>query len=360
MPSVAYIDICCTKCMAFVFDEDTGRLMQELKFESSEDMIPQNLDLPEGIESTVVSIPFKELGLRAMDIPISNLDNIRNVLPFELEGLVLGDPQQMVIDAVSIGDGPEGKKRVLAVYIEKKKLGKILDDLKAQGVDPRAVTSSEVGEIVKELRSGLNLSELLEKSLDTDDEAQRDRARAETTNPTLNFRMGEFAYTKETQKNLRMLIMTGALALALILAFSGHLALKATALGNQADMFEKNAMAAYSELFPGADLKDAKGLKYKAEAKVKALKGKTTLYRDADALKLLFSLKDSVTPEVKVTEITVDDKAVVLRGTAPGLGEINSFRDSLEGFLNEVTLTESGADASGGTGFTITAKKATK
>ncbi|KKK80410.1 hypothetical protein LCGC14_2823750, partial [marine sediment metagenome] len=53
---------------------------------------------------------------------------------------------------------------------------------------------------------------------------------------------------------------------------------------------------------------------------------------------------------------------------AEGLDDVHAFRDSLagshadslNGFLEEVTISESGAAAAGGTGFTITALKGYK
>lgn len=342
---------------AYVFEQDTGRLMQEFSF-TLEDEI--TIELPEGVEETVVSVPLDMLGIRAIDIPMDDPDRIRDVLPFELEGLVLGDPSQMVFDAVLLGSGPleEGQKqRVLAAYIEKEKLGSLLGSLKKAGIDPRAVTSSELGELVKGIREGKELFGLMEEAASRSAEQRLDRARLEAESPTVDFRRGEFAYTKETEKTLRMGIRTAALAVALVLVLSGHMALKAMNLGKEAAAIEQSTLQVYASLFPGEKPESTKGLRYRAEAKVKALRGKAALFREASTLQLFMSLKDTAREGLRLTEITVDSNAVILRGTATSPEIIHALKDDLGGFLEEVTISESGAAASGGTGFSISAKK---
>ncbi len=376
MPHVAYMEITGgtsgDQVRAYVFEQETDRLMQEFSFSLGQDT---TVELPEGLEDTIVSVPLDWFGIRAMELPMDDPESIRDVLPYELEGLVLGDPSGMVMDAVLLDsldpdpnrdsaasdgdkitmDGPNS--HVLAVYMEKQKLGSLLDSLKHSGIDPRAVTSSELGELVQSLRSGGDLSGLVAGSSPLEDQQLPDRARAEILAPTVNFRRGEFAYTKEAQKTRRMFIRTAALAVALVLALSGHMVLKAVGLGKEAAAIEAQTLKMYSALFPGEKPENVQGLRYKAEAKVSQLKEQAQLYREAGALDLLMSLKDTARQGLKLTEITVDSNAVILRGTADSPEAIHAFKADLGEFLDKVTIAESGAAASGGTGFSITARK---
>lgn len=379
MPKVAYLELMGDESRAYVFEEETGRLVQELSFEFDAGST-FSLELPEGVRETIVSVPLNKLGIRALDIPISDRGQIRDVLPFELEGMVLGDPQEMVIDAVPLTSPEEGslpdekqdpnqKQRVLAVYMENEKLASLLGSLKNAGIDPRAVTSSELAEMVRGLKSGNSLTDMVAGAISLDESERLELARNESTGePTVNFRMGRFAYTREEEKTRRMLFYTLALAAALVLTLAGHMFLKASSLSKEAAAIDAKSVAIYLELFPGKKPQTTKGLRYKAEAKVKALRDKAELYREAGVLGLLMGLQDSMVQGLKLTEITVDSRAVVLRGTAEGLDDVHAFRDSiagshadsLNGFLKEVTISESGAAAAGGTGFTITALKGYK
>ena len=373
MPKVAYLELMGNESRAYVFEEETGRLVQEISFEFEPGGAGGGLSigLPEDVGETVVSVPLNELGIRALDIPISDIQRVRDVLPFELEGMVLGDPQEMVIDAVSLASLKEGeapvpdekqdqKQRVLAVYMENEKLASLLDSLKNAGIDPRAVTSSELAEMVRGLKSGNSLTDMVSGAISLDESERLELARNESTQePTVNFRMGRFAYTKEAEKTRRMLLRTAALAAALVLALAGHMFLKASSLSKEASAMDAKSVGIYLELFPGKKPQSTKGLRYKAEAKVKALRGKAELYREAGVLGLLMGLQDSMMQGLKLTEITVDSRAVVLRGTAESLDDVHALRDSLD-FLEEVTISESGAAAAGGTGFTITALKGYK
>ena len=369
MPRVAYMEISGDQGRAYVFEQESGRLMQEFSFSLGEGA---TVELPEGVGETVVSVPLDRLGIRAMEIPIDNPESIRDVLPFELEGLVLGDPSQMVMDAVPLDQADDAddttdlnninniNRRVLAVYIDKQRLASLLGSLKRSGIDPSAVTSSELGELVHALRSGGELTDLIAANDPLTDEKLLERARAEIVAPTVNFRRGEFAYTKETEKILRMFMITAALSVALVLALSGHMALKAVGLAKEAAAIEARTLQTYSALFAGERPESVKGLRYKAEAKVKELRDRSQLYREAGALDLLMSLKDTTRAGLKLTEITVDSNAVILRGTAGSTEAIQGFKDDLGAFLEQVTIAESGVAASGGTGFSITARKGGK
>ncbi len=379
MPKVAYLELMGGQSRAYVFEEETGRLVQEIsfKFDAGGAL---SIGLPEDVGEAIVSVPLNELGIRALDIPISDIQRVRDVLPFELEGMVLGDPQEMVIDAVSLATSQEDplpnekqdqnrKQRVLAVYMENEKLDSLLGSLKNAGIDPRAVTSSELAEMVRGLKSGSNLTDIVAGAISLDESERLELARNESTGePTVNFRMGRFAYTREEEKTRRMLFYTLALAAALVLTLAGHMFLKASSLSKEAAAIDAKSVGIYLELFPGKKPQSTKGLRYKAEAKVKALRDKAELYREAGVLGLLMGLQETKRQGLKLTEITVDSRAVVLRGTAEGLDDVHAFRDSiadshadsLNGYLKEVTISESGAAAAGGTGFTITALKGYK
>ncbi|MCK4911081.1 MAG: hypothetical protein KAR83_05545, partial [Thermodesulfovibrionales bacterium] len=66
MPRVAFMEINGDQGRAYVFEQETGRLMQEFSFSLGEGAA---VELPEGVGETVVSVPLELLGIRAMEIP---------------------------------------------------------------------------------------------------------------------------------------------------------------------------------------------------------------------------------------------------------------------------------------------------
>jgi type II secretory pathway component PulL len=351
---VAYIELSGDGGTAYVLEQETGRLLQELSIEAGEGL--EGFRLPEGVEEAVVSLPLSSLGIRAMDLPLEDPERVREVLPFELEGLILKDPSEVVLDAVVLDDLGD-KRRVLAVYIEKDRLAPLLEGLAGAGIDPRAVTSSELGALVEKLKEGEGLARLIDEGAGLDESERLDRARIEASGPTVNFRRGEFEYTRETARTLRMLIKTAVLAGVLLAALSAHLFLKAADLRKEAGALEGRTLALYSEIFSGEKPASTKGLVYKAEAKIKALREKAALYAEAETLGLLMDLQKTARPEIKLIEITVDRSAVTLSGNAGGLEDVDKLKTALQEFLNDVSITESGAAAAGGIGFTIKARR---
>lgn len=338
----------------YVLEQETGRIMQELSLNNEEGLA--GLVLPEGVEEAVVSLPLSAIGIRAIEIPIPDPERVREVLPFELEGLILKDTSEIVLDAVVLDDEGE-KRRVLAVYLAKEKIGTLLKELEDRGIDPRAVTSTELGVLAEKLKGGEGLAKLIAEGVALDEPGRLDRARLEASAPTVNFRRGEFAYTKETARTLRMLVKTAILAGVLLAAFSAHLFLRAADLGREARALENRTLALYSEVFDGEKPSNTTGLVYKAEAKIRALKEKSSKYAEAGTLDLLMDLQKTARPETKLIEITVDSAGVTLSGNTGELEDVDKLKTALQEFLDDVSITDTGPAAAGGIGFTIKARR---
>ena len=53
----------------------------------------------------------------------------------------------------------------------------------------------------------------------------------------------------------------------------------------------------------------------------------------------------------------MDLSAVTLSGNAGGLEDVDKLKTALQEFLNDVSITDTGAAAAGGIGFTIKARR---
>ena len=353
MSRMAYIELSDGKGTAFVFDLDNWHLLQELDFS-----LETGLEgLTEGEElEYVISVPISKLGIRALDLPMDDLDRVREVLPFELEGLILADPATVTHDAVFLTDTGE-TRRVLAVNMEDKALSELLSGLKTLHIDPKCITSSELGELAAQVRSGGSLAELISAGVKPDEATARARARSEAETPTVNFRRDRFSYTRDIETVKRHAIKALGLLAAVFLLLLIHFWLNASIVERKARALEDQSLTLYSSLFPDQEARSSKGLGFKAKAGISELEKEAELYRGADALGLMMKLQEHKIEGLTISDITVDLATVTLRGTAKGLEPVHSLKGALEGFLYEVKLTESGVDAKGGTGFTITARK---
>lgn len=81
--------------------------------------------------SVLAGIPPHELSMRVVELPFEDMKKIREVLPFELAGLLHVNVEDSITDAVPLGDG-----KVLAFAVEKNRLRDYIEVLDSLGLDP--------------------------------------------------------------------------------------------------------------------------------------------------------------------------------------------------------------------------------
>jgi hypothetical protein len=156
-------------------------------------------ELEDRIEDCWLSLPLEMLNFRVLELPFTDIQRIREVLPFELEGLILGSPDDYIIDALPLST--EGStQHVLAVYMEKDTLGKLLEGLGRLNLDPRVVTSIDLGRIMEARPSEDELADLLVKGPAEAIDDREASALKEMSESTINLRKGELSYTKEAEQ----------------------------------------------------------------------------------------------------------------------------------------------------------------
>lgn len=351
----AFFDITGNNGRLYVFED--GALREGIPFELSEDQRFFTGELPEDIGEVLVSLPLEMLDFRMLELPISEPARVREVLPFELDGLILGGAEGVVVDALVLKEPRGEKHRVLAVFVEREKIRALLGRLSELGLDPRAITSLELAHAVK-ISSGTEElgSMLLEPS--TLAESERPAAAlAELSDLTINLRRGEFAYTRDIEKTRRSLMLTALALVLLLLLFAGDLGLRTLKLGKQTAVLESEIVSLYSGMFPGEKPKSARGLAYKAKALLKEARGKEAQLKGLYPLEFLMSLQEARPPEVVFTDITLDREFVSLKGEARTLSDVQKAKAALEGFLSEVKISETGQSVKEKVSFTISARE---
>ena len=306
-------------------------------------------NIPSDIENAYLSLPLAFLNCRVIELPFSGKDRIREVLPFELDGMILGGPDNVVFDNVVI-DTLDDKYRVLAVYVEKTVLRSILEKLRSLGIDPVFVTSIELRPALKDFE--------FTKLLAPASLAEKDRtglALEEMKTPTIDLRRGEFAYTRETEKTRKSLRVTTVLLILTALIWAGYLAFQVVSTRSEIASVRNEMRKQYQEIFPGE--KNIVNEFYQLKSHMKELKGKEDVFVGVNALDLLLKLSQIDRQGSMINEVVVDRTNITLRGDAPSLSDIQQFQGRLKNAFEEVNITDSRSSAQGRMLFTITVRE---
>lgn len=307
----------------------------------------------EDIEESFLSLPLSLLSFRILELPFSDMEKIRDVLPFELDGLILGGSERIVFDLHPLGE-TNGKYKTLVIYLMKDTLGMILDRFKTAKVDPRMVTSIELASVYDSFGSEEEIPNLLLNPKPIADENRMDVAIKEIAHPTLNLRRGEFSYTVDSEKTKRSLKLTAILVACLGLVFLSDTTLKSLSTKRGISSVKDEMRKTYLGVFPNE--KRITNELYQMKAHLKELKEKERLFIGISPLHFLLDLTSVSEPGTSFTEITIDKERIVLKGECPSLSHVQRVKKSLERFLMDVNISDTKAFSQDRTLFTITAK----
>lgn len=356
---IAFFDI--TEGQLYIFDRKFGILKDKIPFSTGEGFELRiegtTAPLPYDIEETYVSLPLQMLNFRGLELQISDVNKIREVLPFELEGLILGDPESVVIDACVVEEQND-RQKVLAVYTDKSPLKGLLEGLRALNMDPRVVTSIDLGQALDE--ASASLTELSRKLLEgklVEGDGRVERALKEIEKYTVNLRRDELSYTKDVERTKKSLRFTAAAALLLMLFFSADMALKTVRMKKETAGIENEILKMYSSIFPDEKPENTSGLTYKMKAHLKDMKDRDAFTSGVSPLELLLKLQSLKLPGLALTDISLDRNLIVLKGGASSLSGVQEIKGRLERFLSDVNISETGQSVRNKIAFTITAKR---
>jgi type II secretory pathway component PulL len=303
----------------------------------------------EDVENAYLSLPLSGLNFRVIDLPFSDKNRIREVLPFELDGIILDGTDRVVFDCVVIGNSGD-KYQVLAVYIEKESMREILAKLKSFNLDPVFVTSIEFRNVLKDFTpSGL----FSPKTIENDDRISL--AAEEMKAPTINLRREEFSYTRDTEKTKKSLRVTAALLICLALVLSANFLAGMISTRYQIASLKNEMRKDYQSLFPGE--KNIMNELLQLKSHMKELKGEEDLLIGVDPLDILLKLSRVEKQNIIFNEISADKDNISLKGEAPSLSDVQQLKDRLDGLFSGVEISDSKSSAQGKMLFTITARE---
>ena len=132
------------------------------------------------IDYVYLSVPASLLSMREIDFPFSDKNKIHATIPFELEGLLLGNVSDYSIDHIITGTS-EDSSRALTACMEKAKLREIIDTFLSIGLEPKVITSLD-------LRLFNKTTEKLFDAPVIDDTLRAEASREELAAPTINLK----------------------------------------------------------------------------------------------------------------------------------------------------------------------------
>lgn len=310
---------------------------------------------PQEIDASYLSVPLEMLNFRTVELPFSDIKRVREVLPFELDNLMLGGTGGIVFDARILKER-EGAYTFLVVCMTKDSIKKLLDGFKRQSIDIKTVTSLDLVSMFDAFSSDNGIAGLLMDrtpvSLSVEDRIAL--AAREMAEPTIDLRRGEFAYTGDTEKAKKSLKLTLALGALLLLIFISDLLMNGIAMKKEALSIHNEIRRSYAALYP-ADRNITSEI-YQMKSHMKELKDKAPLFAGIQPLQDLLDVTAAARNGFTFNEIDLDQANITLKGDCRTLSDVQSLKNSLAVFFTDVAITDSKPMAQGKTTFTITAK----
>lgn len=310
----------------------------------------------DNIDESYLSLPMSILNFRIIELPFSDMERIRKVLPFELDNLVLGGSEKIVFDAAVLKE-ENGKHKILVVYILKDILKRMLDGLKQTGIDARIVTSIETSMRLDSFSSESEITDIILKRRGKEErvEDRFEAALKEINGQTINLRRGEFAYTGHSDRLKKSFKFTAVLAVLLLSVFFSDMLIRIVSAKSEGSEIRNEIRKVYTGIFP-AEKKITDEL-YQLKAHIKELKDRENILAGSDPLQLLLDLSSLSVKGASFTEITLDREKVVLKGECASLSDVQKLKAAVESFLPGAAITDTKVTAQNRASFTITSKR---
>ncbi len=304
-----------------------------------------------GIGEFHVSIPLELLDLRILKLPFSEKEKLKEVIPFELSGLIIDSPDSVVFDTVVLG-GSDNNFDVLVAYVRKEILRDILSRLSSLNIDPRIITSVELQAVIRNASGNMALR--IEGAEELTAEDRINAARLELTKHTVNLRTGPFAYTRDTEKTGKALKVTAALFILLALVINSDLVFRIITAKTEASSIKREMRTMYTGLFP--DEKKISDELYQMKSHLREVREKGDALMGVRPLKLMLSLSQKPVEGIVLNEIGIDKDLITMKGEATSIDNIDKFKIRLTGFLNDVSVTDIKPSSDNKSSFTAVAK----
>ncbi|MDA8388183.1 MAG: hypothetical protein M0Z58_05920 [Nitrospiraceae bacterium] len=298
--------------------------------------------LPPDTRDIWLGLPVSMFGFRLLEFPFADMEKIRQTLPFELEGLILQGPEEVILEALPLGEGEAQKQKVLAVYAGKRQLANLIESMKGAGAEPAVITSIEIARAMA--KGASDIADTLFEAPPSDERARMDLAEAEFPGgkPTLNFRRGELEFTRGKEETSRQLRTAFVLAALLLFVFAVKSAVGLYFIHRQAAGIEERIERSFSQILPGRKMQNSQVALMELEAGLAQLKREGSKVGGLPALEALKTLSAHGDRAAVISEISMDSGGTIIKGRAGTLADVNAEKNALEQSGAGVKVLETG------------------
>jgi type II secretory pathway component PulL len=335
----------------YVFRDSRGEYELERSFEYTAGDASAPSDLS-GLSDLFLSLPVELLNFRLLKLPFSDKEKLTKIVPFELEGLMMEGPDEVVFDATVLG-GAGDQFDVLVTFIRRDILQEILTKLGSLRLDPQIVTCLDVRSIVK--KGVGDIASWLMSPGELSREERIDTARGELQKNTLNLRTGPLAYTRDTEKVMKKLRTTLVLVFLLALLVNSFFVFKIAIARNETASIKREMRNIYSGLFPRE--KRITDELYQMKAHMKETREKGDALIGVYPLQFLLDLSGRTVAGVAISEINIERDLAVIKGEASSMAEVDKMKAKISEFLADASVSDVKQTGAGKLYFTITAKR---
>lgn len=301
-----------------------GNPAREINFTLKDDFTIVLQGALPSLEESFLSVPVSLLNFRVLEFPFGETDKIRQALPFELEGLILKNVQDLVMDAYAVSE-TETSFKVMAVYAEKSVLLPMIDSLRAVKADPRVITSLDL-RYIKD--SGKDLSEALLANEIPEGEERIKTAGEEIANPLINLRRGELSYTKEKEQTTRSVSLAIKLSALILIVISAYSGIKTYRFNTESRAIMDSMRESYRKAigqYPPAGVSPATILK----SKIKEASMRKEMLGGLPALRVWKDLTELRLKQTVFNEVDMDANGILVKGEAPSLSDVETQRNAM-------------------------------
>ncbi|GAB4542073.1 MAG: hypothetical protein Fur0020_11550 [Thermodesulfovibrionia bacterium] len=304
-----------------------------------------------GVNNIYLSLPLDMLSIRELKFPFSDRKKIDETITFELDGLLLGNVSDYVIDHLITQRGEEGCN-VLAVCIEKIRLKEMIDIFSRAGLEPMVITSLGLQQMVWQSHNDIDA---YIHGQPYNEDRERDMALNELKKPTINLRRGEFGYRGNIEMIKRTARRVLILGIILLLIYgTGNLA-RYNRIKRDNSILMKAINGIYLKTFPEEKrlidpLRQFKG-------RINQLIKKRDVFGSTSPIEILRDIAELMDNEIRLNEFKYEAGGVIIKGTSKRFETVESFRDRLSSHYDDVKVLDSNLSADNMVNFTIMMKE---
>lgn len=304
-----------------VFDEETNRSSPAAeKIEDLLKVLDRNRDIR-------LYIDIAAFSLRKTVLPDIDRVKMKEILPFEMEGLFLSPSSAFVFDIYPIKPAEKGTE-CLVFALKKETAEKYIAPF---------------------VKAGLNLVSLSPLWNDKLSESVVDEGVFYKTG--LNLAPAGLTGEKKKKKTRDVYRTVFICAIAVLLVFISGLSFRYFLILKKEARVNKEVSTVYASLFPGQKM--PQDLYYGVQAKLVELKQNYRVFKGIEVLGILMLVSESSREGVRVKEINMDGAKATLKGEGSDYSAVEQFRNNLKKSFGDVQLLETRNMPDGKSGFAI-------